>query len=44
MTERDMGATVWTAQGIEMDRTVSVAVRITISEKTTTALPATATR
>jgi hypothetical protein len=40
MTDRDMEVTVWTAQGTEMDRTVSAAVRTTISEKTTTVLPA----
>jgi hypothetical protein len=44
MTEQDMEATVWTAQGTETDQTVSAAVRTTISEKTTTALLATAMR
>ena len=44
MKEQDMEGTVWTAQETEMDRTVSAVARITISERTSTAYPATAAK
>lgn len=44
MKGQDMEGTVWTVQETEMDRTVSAVGRTTISERTSTAFPATAVK
>jgi hypothetical protein len=44
MKEQDMEVIVWTVQETGMDRTVSAVVRITISERTSTAFRATAVK